>query len=385
MEFSLKSFRFQCFDVNRTLEFWTGALGMVVEKQQEVNSSVHYNVGYSNDNVNLRFEFEKDDADIPSKSSTASGAVVVVRVVSLDQAVRRTISQELTVLVPPTTTETGARAAVVKDPNGIRVRLLEMDVNAARGDVVPGRLDFVSIPVADETELARALAIFERVPLSRASAVLAGGPSSQGGLLDTARASASFRLVDFERFFEDSTVFVWLGNGPRKRYTSVALVYRSSRLPPRPIISLSHSRTQQPSYLETAPRHAVPAPVGFVPSPSLRAVALRSSVHSVVRSPLAVVVPGQHETKTNSGDGGGASNSREPQRRPRPPLFPFLGIAGLSFTLDATLNGLRSAADLLPGGGPTVKTIGKGVRLVSFHAVGNLNVCIMDGAIMRKD
>jgi hypothetical protein len=118
-------------------------------------------------------------------------------------------------------------AAVVIDPNGLKVRLLEGEGYALNLQKTHGRLGYLSVPVSDLSLIESAIAFYEETfakPVSFSSHM-----AKEARWERSAKKGTSYRLVDMERFVEDLTTFTWLGNGPRHEYPCLCLFHKISK------------------------------------------------------------------------------------------------------------------------------------------------------------
>jgi hypothetical protein len=201
-------------------------------------------------------------------------------------------------------------------------------------------LGYVSVPVSDYSSIERSVAFYEttfrsspsssstttnvpsptsrpRRPTSSSSVAsrrrsstpstvsvsggqTARGPSSMGGSNSGGQGvkkRQSFRLVDVERFVEDLTTYIWMGNGPRASHPALCLLHKTVRRAPNLAHSGHHSNT---SHTHHAPTLAT-------------TTTMSSSVAGAASSSLPIMSPNP--------SGSGAATPSSPGRAPHF-LFP---------------------------------------------------------------
>jgi catechol 2,3-dioxygenase-like lactoylglutathione lyase family enzyme len=149
------------------------------------------------------------------------------------------------------------RAAVLLDPNGIRVKLFESAPPApgvasaqsplpelgtsaaaiveasAAASAASSRLVALEVSVREMQALEKAVTFYDSLVPARAELDDAAAPaSSRRNSLFAQLRMQSFRLVDHESFLSDMVTYAWLANGPRSARTALCLVHARAKLPP---------------------------------------------------------------------------------------------------------------------------------------------------------
>lgn len=282
MDLSLKEFLFTTDNVEATISFWTNIMRMQLLRRVETVARTRIALGYRAEGVGIRFDHDKmlDGPNHKHRSPSlhqfdrrnpSSRVSIVVVVDSLTDIVRRATEQGMGCYIPPTVlssdtfTSSGGtvaggkekspggdqksacltKVAVLLDPNGIRVRLIESEDVPLESERDAGKLAYLSIPFSDPGKIDKSIAFYEgklapsstsTIP-STSTSVL---PSSSSSVPLAAAAAASpwqppkrvapgFRVVDSERYTEDLYSCVWLGNASRARTTTLCLVHTIER------------------------------------------------------------------------------------------------------------------------------------------------------------
>jgi hypothetical protein len=272
--------------------FWSHVMKMPMDRQTDAGQKVRTCFQYPGDKVGLRFEYDKfaqqqqqqqhqqqqqlspkpahpalstesnsNGVAVPTvtvapglPTSPTTGVTLLVYVDSVVDFCSRAREAGFVVYVEPLVVleePCVVRSAVLLDPLGVRVRLMEGDVYGLNKLRARGRLGYVSIPVRDYSAVELCMRFFADVfrptraarssssILTAANVGLDGTAGATGSLepaaaVGTAIGTSSkglFRLVDMERFVSDLRTHVWLANGARKKHVAVCLVHRVQRKP----------------------------------------------------------------------------------------------------------------------------------------------------------
>lgn len=218
---------------------------MHLESQAEVGSISRSLFKYPIDTVGLRFEFDRVKKHQQLKKeefpkAPKGKASVLIYVDSVREFVSRITDSGFQVYVKPIEVNDWVKSAVVLDPNGLKVRLIETDKVQFNRSKSSGRLGYVSVDVNEYGMIEKAVKFYEE---SYDAKNTANNSSTQ---LTTTHhykmrkrheeqkgknnfKAKSFRMVDIERFVEDLTTYVWLGNSVRRKTATLCLLHKISR------------------------------------------------------------------------------------------------------------------------------------------------------------
>jgi len=285
-------------DYARTVDFWQNVMKMPVDKIYDGGPRVRVSFQYPGDTVGLQFEmnanalkfteFATTNTELPK--TPVSQVVLIVYVNDLFDFVLRAKEFGYVCYLSPYEPNPLVQAAVLLDPNGIRVRLMRIatqPLTQVKGQTVKARLGSCQVPVASANILERNIKFYEdkcspsstTLPVLHAREGGAGGgrrasivagptilnspgrgsatldkgsnavggaqrmsprsmrrrslaePSGLGGagLAAQSNRNSYFRVVDQERFMEDLVTYVWLGNHSRARGPTFCMVHKVPR------------------------------------------------------------------------------------------------------------------------------------------------------------
>lgn len=116
-----------------------------------------------------------------------------------------------------------------------RIRLMESELFSFNKQKQRGRLGYVTIPIKESSEIEKTITFYEQTftnqQVSQQSASLQNPAliAQESHILEVGKKIGSFRLVDMERFVEELTTYSWLGNGSRKKTTTVCYYHKTIR------------------------------------------------------------------------------------------------------------------------------------------------------------
>ncbi len=239
--------------------------------------------------VNLSLD---DSKSKPMPTKPVGNVSLIVYVPSVSDVVLRAREFAFTPYLSPFEVNPLVQTAVLLDPNGLKVRLMQVSSQPLGTPKAPvfGRLGYLQIPIADYAKIEKNIQFYEETCCSQSLAARglvmlghsaaatrtsgggggggAGGELGVGGALSKSTGGSSgstlsagygkggsdyggsasssssgaqpglvprgsgahFRVVDQDRFVEDLTTYVWLGNMSRQRTATLCLQHKSSRL-----------------------------------------------------------------------------------------------------------------------------------------------------------
>lgn len=237
MDVALEYFRFSCRDADATHEFYVHVLQMdLLYRRALPDGRVRLVFKYHGNETGV--EFAADSAGASTKRRLARAPHgrewVLVHTRSVASVLRRARDRGFVVYLDEVSPARGTTMAVLLDPSGVKIRLVETqhaDLPLSRK--VQARLAYVAVPVDDYSLVEQAVRFYGS--LRKGEAV--PGSEAARRLLEVRRRidgdkqqAATFRMVDFERFVEDLTTYVWLANGPRDDNTCVCFFHRVPRV-----------------------------------------------------------------------------------------------------------------------------------------------------------
>lgn len=241
MDLQLRYFRFMTDNLDLTYEFWTVVMRMQRESQTDIGTKVRCCLAFPSDSVGLRFEFDcvhgktkyysfnkEDSAEALAKArhdslpkSPKSDVSILVHVHSVEDTVAKCKSKGFVIYLEPMKTTESAIMAVLLDPSGIKVRIIEdsfhFPVNPQKS---PGTLAYLSIPIK-HTELVQKAIRFYDIAQQKIDGYLRRGADEL-----IVKRPGIFTQVDSEHFIEGLTAYNWLGNGDRSSNTTLCLISR---------------------------------------------------------------------------------------------------------------------------------------------------------------
>jgi len=201
---------------------------MILQLEKDVETEIHLRFVYPNDSVALQYEHERDGEEhkhvLPQHPLEDEDTTIHIYVSNLDERLARIKEHKFHVYIEPMELVLGTRAAVVLDPLGIKVRLMENEeqfpVNVVKKNkklLAHSRLAYVQVSVEDYDQLNAAAKIYEGI-YTRLS--FFRHDHKKGNRMQ------SYRPVDMERFVERLTTYLWFGNGMRSETTTFCLVHK---------------------------------------------------------------------------------------------------------------------------------------------------------------
>ncbi len=149
---SLDHFSVTCSDLDRSLRFYHGLLGVPVRARGESNGSAEFEIAgmagqrvrwadleLSHGQVIELIEYsDSDPAPVQPTFDRAGGTHLSLRVNDVDEAYRRLIAAEVPTRTPPVTVEAegawqGARAFYASDPDGVTIELIQPPMQLGSG------------------------------------------------------------------------------------------------------------------------------------------------------------------------------------------------------------------------------------------------------------
>lgn len=120
-------------DYQRTVDFWQGALKMPIERHFDAGTRIHVTFQYPGDSVGLRFEMARGGGLGFSEHRSRTYATkpvgdvsVIIYVDNVSDVIYRAKELGFPAYIPPFEPNPLVQAAVLLDPNGIRVRLMQV-------------------------------------------------------------------------------------------------------------------------------------------------------------------------------------------------------------------------------------------------------------------
>jgi hypothetical protein len=195
-ELALHVFRFKCLaPISMTINFWMNGMMMQMQRTTDKRSLVHLTFQYTTDSreVKVRFEADKhqhhsqgDKATYVAPRAPHDDVTLVVYVASVSATVRRLIDCGFKAYVTTFVVNEWVRGAIVVDPNGIRIRLLESDLFPFNHNKSVARIGYASLPIANFASIERTVAFynetFGEAGDGDASGGNAGGTGGVGGV-----------------------------------------------------------------------------------------------------------------------------------------------------------------------------------------------------------
>lgn len=160
----------------------------------------------------------------PLPTSPVSNICILIYVDNIEDFVRRVAESGYIVYIDITEIRPGVRVAVVLDPSGIRVRLLEGDCYPFNKQKSRARLGYVSIPIKDYYQIEKSVKFYEETfhpksnyshfNITEATTQTANNENKTNSLLpptpqeslELQKNKTSFRLIDLERFVEGNNL-----------------------------------------------------------------------------------------------------------------------------------------------------------------------------------
>lgn len=250
-------------DYEATQEFYTQGLGMVVDKVQEVGQRMQIVFCYTNVEVGMLFECERTSQQLasrrtngmlPSSSSSSSppgaaqqrarapiaaDANMLIYVNELGWVVENLRARDFWIRIDPFEAQPGVRTAVVVDPNGVRITLVESDATRVSKPCA-GRIGYLTVPVRDFPVIDKVCSFWEYLSAKPSTSLVSSRskppPNPWREPYNATRdleyridERTGFRVVDAEKFVEDLISFCWLANGARTVHPAVCYRHRIER------------------------------------------------------------------------------------------------------------------------------------------------------------
>lgn len=244
IDLQLRYFRFRMHNVDLTHYFWGTIMGMTNDSTIDNGSKIRSIYSYISDTVGLRFELEKkpknkkdlvdvegDDDAVLLHPPQIQGPTLLIYACNVREIVKTCRHEGFLVYVAPqeisvtTTSAAGATkviSAVVVDPNGLVVKIVQSDEIWPMGPKYRGpsqKMGYLTVNISDHERLARNVAFYED-GVSGITEQMKKGPKAK---------VPYYKIVDEERFVEDMTHFTWMGNGDRHNFTTICYKHKHAR------------------------------------------------------------------------------------------------------------------------------------------------------------
>lgn len=233
MDLLFKYFRFKSFNADLTLDFWLNVMKMSLESSVDNGSKVRSVFQYANDSVGLRFEYDKTQKksakmEVLLHNPQINGPALMVYTSSVAEYAARAQDHGYIVYVEPQLISGDIYSTVLVDPNGILVRIVESDYiwPVSPNNKSAARLGYCTLMVKDHERLDRNINFYENTCSTPALMATRRGFKFEGA---KRAKEAYFRVVDQERFVEDLTLYTWMGNGSRERFTTICFKHKYAR------------------------------------------------------------------------------------------------------------------------------------------------------------
>lgn len=237
MDLQLRYFRFKTEDLDDTYGFWTSVMRMVKDSHKDIGTKVRCCLAYPEDSVGLRFEFDCLDQikrkwsfskegeatrtrELPQKPR--SEVTLLIHVHSVDVIVEKCEQKGYVVWLKPIITH-GIKIAVLLDPSGIKVRIIENKDEFPVNGQSQGHLAYLNIPMRYPELTAKAIKFYD-VAQQKIDPMF----GARTEVFE--KRAGTFTLQDQENFIEGLTSYNWLANGDRATYTSLCLMNQKGAL-----------------------------------------------------------------------------------------------------------------------------------------------------------